>query len=107
MTTTTAAAVAKQDDCMMTLTTTLASMKTTTSTTTKIHIFVCVFTSAVMDGIDLDIEGGRGDNYGDFIKEMRRLMDDDQSKVYILTGAPQCPYPDHYLGPGGQSGMVE
>ncbi|KAK3748058.1 hypothetical protein QZH41_004202 [Actinostola sp. cb2023] len=63
------------------------------------------FGSAVMDGIDLDIEGGRGDHYGDFIKEMRRIMDADQSKEYILTGAPQCPYPDHYLGPGGQSGL--
>ncbi|XP_031573002.1 acidic endochitinase-like [Actinia tenebrosa] len=63
------------------------------------------FGSAVMDGIDLDIEGGRGDNYGDFIKEMRRIMDADQSKVYLLTGAPQCPYPDHHLGPGGNSGL--
>lgn len=58
-----------------------------------------------MDGIDLDIEGGRGQYYGDFIKEMRRIMDADQSKVFLLTGAPQCPYPDHYLGPGGQSGI--
>jgi chitinase len=58
-----------------------------------------------MDGIDLDIEGGRSAHYGVFIKEMRRIMDGDQSKVYLLTGAPQCPYPDHFLGPGGQSGM--
>ena len=27
------------------------------------------------------------------------LMDNDQSKAYLITGAPQCPYPDHFLGP--------
>lgn len=48
-----------------------------------------------MDGIDLDIEGG----YPYFIKELRMLMDQDQTKSYLITGAPQCPYPDHYLGP--------
>jgi len=52
-----------------------------------------------MDGIDLDIEGGRGDNYPDFIRELRMLMDKDPQKSYLITGAPQCPYPDYYLGP--------
>ena len=52
-----------------------------------------------MDGIDLDIEGGRGDNYPDFIRELRMLMDNDPNKNYLITGAAQCPYPDHYLGP--------
>ena len=52
-----------------------------------------------MDGIDLDIEGGKGDNYPDFIRELRILMDKDPQKSYLITGAPQCPYPDHYLGP--------
>jgi len=52
-----------------------------------------------MDGIDLDIEGGRGDYYPDFIRELRMLMDKDPQKSYLITGTPQCPYPDHYLGP--------
>ena len=55
--------------------------------------------SAIMDGIDMDIEGGRGDNYPVFIKELRKLMDNDPKRNYQITGAPQCPYPDHYLGP--------
>ena len=57
------------------------------------------FPSAIMDGIDLDIEGGRPENYPVFIKELRMLMDNDQGKAYLITGAPQCPYPDYHLGP--------
>ena len=52
-----------------------------------------------MDGIDLDIEGGSGLYYPEFIRKLRTLMDNDPSKSYLITGAPQCPYPDHYLGP--------
>lgn len=47
----------------------------------------------------MDIEGGRADNYPEFIRELRTLMDNDPSKMYLITGAPQCRYPDHYLGP--------
>jgi len=57
------------------------------------------FGSAVMDGIDLDIEGGDYKYYPEFITELRTLMDNDQTKSYLITGAPQCPYPDHHLGP--------
>jgi len=68
------------------------------------HVMVfCSFSllnySAIMDGIDMDIEGGRGDNYPVFIKELRKLMDNDPKRNYLITDAPQCPYPDHYLGP--------
>ena len=55
-----------------------------------------------MDGVDLDIEGGRPHNYPDFIRELRRLMDSEKGaakKSYLITAAPQCPYPDRYLGP--------
>ena len=48
--------------------------------------------SAIMGGIDLDIEGC-------IFKELRKLMDNDPKRNYLITGAPQCPYPDHYLGP--------
>ena len=58
-----------------------------------------------MDGIDLDIEGGGKKHYGEFIQELRTLMDNDQSKGYLITGAPQYPYPDHFLGPGPGTGM--
>ena len=61
-------------------------------------IYFTIF-SAIMDGIDLDIEGGDYKYYPEFITKLRMLMDNDQSKEYLITGAPQCPYPDHHLGP--------
>ena len=54
---------------------------------------------AILDGVDLDIEGGRPGNYAEFVKELRKLMSSDKKKKYIVSGAPQCPYPDAYLGP--------
>ncbi len=55
-----------------------------------------------MDGVDLDIEGGRPEHYPDLIMELRRLMDSETGaakKSYLITAAPGCVYPDHYLGP--------
>ena len=69
--------------------------------------FKLTFPSAVMDGIDLDIEGGNKKNYGVFIEELRTLMDNDPSKGYLITGAPQCPFPDHFLGPGPGTGKYQ
>ena len=56
------------------------------------------FTNATLDGVDLDIEGGGVVGYAAFAKALRTLMDGSGHKYYI-TGAPQCPYPDAYLGP--------
>ncbi|KAH9949899.1 glycoside hydrolase superfamily [Amylocystis lapponica] len=55
------------------------------------------FGSAVLDGVDLDIEGGSSDYYTNFVSTLRGLMNSG-SKTYYITGAPQCPYPDAYLG---------
>jgi len=52
------------------------------------------FDDVVLDGVDLDIEGYSPLYYTDFISELRSLQGD-----FILSGAPQCPYPDGYLGP--------
>jgi len=56
------------------------------------------FGSAVLDGVDLDIEGGSTTGYSAFVKALRSLMS-QSGKSYIISGAPQCPYPDAYLGP--------
>lgn len=56
------------------------------------------FTNATLDGVDLDIEGGATVGYTAFVKALRALMDASGHKYYI-TGAPQCPYPDAFLGP--------
>jgi len=52
------------------------------------------FDNAILDGVDLDIEGGSPNYYSDFITSLRGL----QGGI-IVSGAPQCPYPDAYLGP--------
>ncbi|KAM5539242.1 hypothetical protein V8D89_007115 [Ganoderma adspersum] len=54
------------------------------------------FGSAVLDGVDIDIEGGGTTYFDSFIKRIRTLSQ-GSSKKYYVTGAPQCPYPDAYM----------
>lgn len=61
----------------------------------------------VMDGVDLDIEIGSHKYYPDFVREMRRLMNTDPSKQYLITAAPQCPFPDKWMGPQIQGSALE
>ncbi|KAJ1805396.1 Chitinase 2, partial [Coemansia sp. RSA 2598] len=56
------------------------------------------FDDAVLDGIDLDIEGGGGTGYVGFINQLRSHYASDPSRQYYIAAAPQCPYPDSYLG---------
>jgi len=55
------------------------------------------FDDAVIDGFDLDIEGGSTTGYTAFINQMRVHYSSDSSKTYYISGAPQCPLPDAYL----------
>jgi chitinase len=57
------------------------------------------FTTAVLDGIDLDIEGGGAAGYTAYVRRLRELMGADKSRSWYITAAPQCPYPDALLGP--------
>ncbi|KAJ1922328.1 Chitinase 2 [Mycoemilia scoparia] len=56
------------------------------------------FGDAVLDGIDIDIEGGSSVGYAGMINRLHELFTADPSKKYYLTAAPQCPYPDSYMG---------
>ncbi|KAI5987850.1 glycoside hydrolase family 18 protein [Pisolithus albus] len=58
------------------------------------------FGSAVLDGVDLDIEGGSQTGYAAFVTALRTLMASGRKQwVLVLFGAsPQCPYPDAYIG---------
>ena len=58
------------------------------------------FSTAVLDGIDLDIEGGSPTGYGAYVTRLRELMDTDKSRKWYITAAPQCVFPDAFLGPG-------
>ncbi|EMD33967.1 glycoside hydrolase family 18 protein [Gelatoporia subvermispora B] len=55
------------------------------------------FGSAVLDGVDLDIEGGSTEYFPTFVSSLRSLMNSG-SKQYYITAAPQCPFPDAYVG---------
>ncbi|KAJ7357018.1 class III chitinase [Mycena albidolilacea] len=55
------------------------------------------FGTAVLDGVDLDIEGGGGVGYVAFVNTIRSLSS-GASKKYYITAAPQCVYPDGALG---------
>ncbi|TBU24463.1 glycoside hydrolase [Dichomitus squalens] len=52
----------------------------------------------VLDGIDLDIEGGSTEHFPAFVNHMwEYAKEQGDTKKYYLTGAPQCPFPDHVL----------
>jgi chitinase len=55
------------------------------------------FGDAIVDGFDLDIEGGSTIGYAAFITRMRSHYANDTSKTYYISAAPQCPIPDAYL----------
>ncbi|XP_057741709.1 basic endochitinase-like [Arachis stenosperma] len=59
------------------------------------------FGDAILDGIDFDIEGNRGDpeNYAVLAKKLREYMDKNTWKKFYLSAAPQCPFPDHNQNP--------
>ncbi|KAF9233637.1 glycoside hydrolase family 18 protein [Melanogaster broomeanus] len=70
------------------------------------------FGAAVLDGIDMDIEGGSQTGYPAFITALRALMNGGSKKSFRFHFgrretinwklcehlAPQCPYPDAYIG---------
>ncbi|MCB9575271.1 MAG: hypothetical protein H6709_24610 [Kofleriaceae bacterium] len=56
------------------------------------------FGDQVLDGVDLDVEGGGPAGYAAFARALRGRMD-AAGDGWLLTAAPQCPYPDGHLGP--------
>ncbi|KAJ1984452.1 Chitinase 2 [Dimargaris verticillata] len=57
------------------------------------------FGEAVLDGIDLDIEGGSSVGYSAFVDALRQkfILNNATGQRYYVAAAPQCPYPDAYL----------
>ncbi|KAJ6577236.1 glycoside hydrolase superfamily [Mycena capillaripes] len=55
------------------------------------------FGAAVLDGVDLDIEGGGPTGFAAFVTQLRTHTN-AASKPYYITAAPQCPFPDAWLG---------
>ncbi|KAK0582997.1 hypothetical protein LWI29_032128 [Acer saccharum] len=61
--------------------------------------------AAVLDGIDFDIEGGSTQHWDDLARSLSAYS--TQSKKVYLTAAPQCPYPDAYLGDALKTGLFD
>ncbi|KAG8077443.1 hypothetical protein GUJ93_ZPchr0007g4981 [Zizania palustris] len=61
--------------------------------------------SAVLDGIDFDIENGKSAHYDELATFLSQHS--SQGKKVILTAAPQCPYPDASLGPALKTGLFD
>jgi chitinase len=57
------------------------------------------FGTAVFDGVDLDLEGGATAGYVGYVRKLRDLMKTDTKRRYLITAAPQCVFPDAFLGP--------
>ncbi|XP_020571591.1 acidic endochitinase-like [Phalaenopsis equestris] len=60
---------------------------------------------AVLDGVDFDIEGGSPDHYDDLARYLSAYSSQG-NKVY-LSAAPQCPYPDAWVGKALSTGLFD
>ncbi|KAI0500612.1 hypothetical protein KFK09_018826 [Dendrobium nobile] len=60
---------------------------------------------AVLDGVDFDIEGGSPDHYDDLAKYLSAYS--NQGKKVYLSAAPQCPYPDAWVGKALDTGLFD
>lgn len=59
---------------------------------------------AVLDGIDFDIEGGTTQHWDELARALSNFS--QQKKVY-LAAAPQCPFPDAWLGGALGTGLFD
>ncbi|KAG0262070.1 Chitinase 1 [Actinomortierella ambigua] len=80
--------------------------------------FLHVFNSASgkLPGMDLSnqcgpstlfIEGGPSNGYAAFVAELRSLFATDLGRRYYVSAAPQCPFPDSYLGSTLDSAWID
>ncbi|GMF03032.1 unnamed protein product [Ambrosiozyma monospora] len=56
------------------------------------------FGDSIIDGFDFDIERGSSTGYAALTTKLREYYDKDSSKQYYISAAPQCVYPDKYIG---------
>ncbi|KAK8654534.1 hypothetical protein V6N13_128497 [Hibiscus sabdariffa] len=60
---------------------------------------------AILDGIDFDIEGGTGEHWDDLAKYLSGYS--KKGKKVYLTAAPQCPFPDAWIGNALKTGVFD
>ncbi|KAF0909287.1 hypothetical protein E2562_033602 [Oryza meyeriana var. granulata] len=59
----------------------------------------------VLDGIDFDIEGGTNQHWDDLARYLKGYSNSGR-RVY-LTAAPQCPFPDAWIGGALNTGLFD
>lgn len=60
---------------------------------------------AVLDGIDFDIEGGTNQHWDDLARYLSAYS--KKGKKVYLTAAPQCPFPDAWIGSALNTGLFD
>ncbi|XP_068664740.1 hevamine-A-like [Aristolochia californica] len=60
---------------------------------------------AVLDGVDFDIEGGTTQNWDELANYLSEYR--SQGKKVYLTAAPQCPFPDQWMGTALNTGLFD
>ncbi|XP_047060404.1 acidic endochitinase-like [Lolium rigidum] len=66
------------------------------------------FGDAVLDGVDFDIEGGNPDYYGALASHLKSYSGKgSKSKEVYLSAAPQCPFPDQWVGKALDTGLFD
>ncbi|KAH6797118.1 chitinase A [Perilla frutescens var. hirtella] len=60
---------------------------------------------AVLDGVDFDIEGGTNLYWDDLARYLSNYG--KRGKKVYLSAAPQCPFPDYYIGNALQTGLFD
>ncbi|CAL0328579.1 unnamed protein product [Lupinus luteus] len=63
------------------------------------------FGDAILDGIDFDIELGSTLHWNDLASYLKQYSNSE--KVVYLSAAPQCPFPDRYLGNAIGTGLFD
>ncbi|KAB2086452.1 hypothetical protein ES319_A04G032800v1 [Gossypium barbadense] len=63
------------------------------------------FSDAILDGIDFDIEGGTNQHWDDLAKYLSGYS--QRSRKVYLTAAPQCPFPDAWVGGALKTGLFD
>ncbi|KAI8026922.1 hypothetical protein LOK49_LG02G00219 [Camellia lanceoleosa] len=61
--------------------------------------------AATLDGIDFDIEGGTNQHWDDLARYLAGYS--KQGKKVYLTAAPQCPFPDAWVGGALKTGLFD
>jgi len=62
-------------------------------------IFAFINRRVILDGVNIEVRTGQGAYFVDFVREMRRIMDDysEDGRYYMLTANPSCVHPSYIL----------